>query len=89
MKRCAVKDVDFIYQFYKIWCFYFHKCSEEVAGGEEAVRCVVTGVLLAVGVVYHAVDMDLFAHVHGQDEREPAGAQVRAGLNPANAEKNK
>lgn len=36
------------------------------------------GVLLAVGVVDHAVDVDLFAHVHGQDEREPAGAEVGA-----------
>lgn len=45
---------------------------------------VIVFVLLAVGVVYHAVDVDLFAHVHGEDEREPAGAQVGAGLNPAN-----
>lgn len=37
---------------------------------------------LAVGVIYHAVDMDLFAHVHCEDEREPASAEVRAGLNP-------
>lgn len=42
------------------------------------------GVLLAVGVIYHAVDMDLFAHVHGEDEREPASAEVGAGLDPAN-----
>lgn len=41
------------------------------------------GVLLAVGVIYHAVDMDLFAHVHGEDEGEPAGAEVGAGLDPA------
>lgn len=41
------------------------------------------GVLLAVGVVDHAVDVDLFAHVHGQDEREPAGAEVGARLDPA------
>lgn len=38
--------------------------------------------LLAVRVVDHAVDVDLFAHVHGQDEREPAGAEVRAWLDP-------
>lgn len=44
------------------------------------------GVLLAVGVIYHAVDMDLFAHVHGEDEREPAGAEVGAGLDPANTQ---
>lgn len=40
------------------------------------------GVLLAVRVVDHAVDVDLFAHVHGQDECEPAGAEVGAGLDP-------
>lgn len=44
------------------------------------------GVLLAVGVIYHAVDMDLFAHVHGEDEREPASAEVGAGLDPANTQ---
>lgn len=27
--------------------------------------------------------MDLFAHVHGEDEREPAGAEVGARLDPA------
>lgn len=37
---------------------------------------------LAIGVIYHAVDMDLFAHVHGEDEREPARAEVGAGLDP-------
>lgn len=47
---------------------------------------VMVGVLLAVGVIYHAVDMDLFAHVHGEDEREPAGAEVGAGLDPANTQ---
>lgn len=45
------------------------------------------GVLLAVGVVDHAVDVDLFAHVHGQDEREPAGAEVGARLDPAKKKK--
>jgi len=45
---------------------------------------VIVGVLLAVGVIDHAVDMDLFAHVHGEDKREPAGAEVGAGLDPAN-----
>lgn len=40
-------------------------------------------VLLAVCVIDHAVDSDLLAHVHGQNEREPAGAQVRPRLNPA------
>lgn len=49
---------------------------------------VIVGVLLAVGVIYHAVDMDLFAHVHGEDEREPAGAEVGAGLDPANTQRN-
>ena len=44
---------------------------------------LIVGVLLAVGVIYHAVDMDLFAHVHGEDEREPASAEVGAGLDPA------
>lgn len=48
---------------------------------------VIFGVLLAVGVIYHAVDMDLFAHVHGEDEREPAGAEVGARLDPANTQK--
>lgn len=28
--------------------------------------------------------MDFFAHVHGQDESEPAGAEVGAGLDPGN-----
>lgn len=41
-----------------------------------------SSVLLAVRVVDHAVDVDLFAHVHCQDEREPAGAEVGAGLDP-------
>lgn len=45
---------------------------------------MIVGVLLAVGVIYHAIDMDLFAHVHGEDECEPACAEVGAGLNPAN-----
>lgn len=45
------------------------------------------GILLAVGVIYHAIDMDLFAHVHGEDEREPAGAEVGAGLDPANTQR--
>lgn len=40
-------------------------------------------VLLAVSVIYHAVDVDFFAHVHGEDKREPAGAEVGAGLDPA------
>lgn len=48
---------------------------------------MIVGVLLAVGVIYHAVDMDLFAHVHGKDEREPAGAEVGAGLDPANTQR--
>ena len=48
---------------------------------------MIAGVLLAVGVIYHAVDMDLFAHVHCEDEREPASAEVRAGLNPANTQR--
>ena len=47
------------------------------------------GALLAVGVIYHAVDMDLFAHVHGEDEREPAGAQVGARLDPSNKKTHK
>lgn len=48
---------------------------------------LIVGVLLAVGVIYHAVDMDLFAHVHGEDECEPAGAEVGAGLDPANTQR--
>lgn len=44
---------------------------------------VTVHILLAIGVIYHAVDMDLFAHVHGEDEREPARAEVGAGLDPA------
>lgn len=39
-------------------------------------------VVLAVGVIYHAVDMDLFAHVHSKDECEPAGAEVGTRLDP-------
>lgn len=50
---------------------------ERVAGS------VTVHVLLAIGVIYHAIDMDLFAHVHGEDEREPACAEVGAGLDPA------
>lgn len=45
------------------------------------------GALLAVGVVDHAVDVDLLAHVHGQDECEPAGAEVGARLDPAITQK--
>jgi len=55
-------------------------------GGWRRADCVTVGFLLAVGVIYHAVDMDLFAHVHGQDEREPAGAQIGARLDPANTQ---
>lgn len=40
-------------------------------------------VVHAVGVVYHAVDMDLFTHVHSKEEREPAGAEVGTRLDPA------
>lgn len=47
---------------------------------------MIAGVLLAVCVIYHAVDMDLFAHVHCEDEREPASAEVGAGLDPANTQ---
>lgn len=48
---------------------------------------LIVGVLLAVGVIYHAIDMDLFAHVHGEDEREPASAEVGARLDPADTQK--
>lgn len=57
-------------------------------GGIEAAGWAIPGVLLAVGVIYHAVDMDLFAHVHGEDKCKPACAQVGAWLNPANKKKN-
>lgn len=40
-------------------------------------------VVHAVGVVNHAVDMDLFTHVHRQEQREPAGAEVGTRLDPA------
>lgn len=40
-------------------------------------------VVRAVGVVYHAVDLDLFTHVHRKEEREPAGAEVGTRLDPA------
>ncbi len=40
-------------------------------------------VLLAVRVIDHAVDSDLLAHVHGQNECEPTGAEIRPRLNPA------
>lgn len=50
---------------------------------------VTAGVLLAVRVIYHAVDVDLFAHVHGEDEREPARAEVGARLDPANTQNTK
>lgn len=39
-------------------------------------------VVHAVGVVDHAVDMDLFTHVHSEEEREPAGAEVGTRLDP-------
>lgn len=55
--------------------------------GGEGGGGLIVGVLLAVCVIYHAVDMDLFAHVHGEDEREPAGAEVGARLDPANTQK--
>lgn len=44
------------------------------------------GVLLAVGVIYHAVDMNLFTDVHCEDEREPTGAEVGARLDPVNTQ---
>lgn len=58
-------------------CKVFFTMSDNLlAGGSEE------GVLLAVRVVDHAVDVDLFAHVHGQNECEPAGAEVGAWLDP-------
>lgn len=45
-----------------------------------------TDVILAVGVIYHAVDMNLFAHVHSKDEREPASAEVGTRLDPIKTE---
>lgn len=41
-----------------------------------------TDVVLAVGVIYHAIDVDLFTHVHSKDECEPAGAEVGTRLYP-------
>ena len=51
-------------------------------GGE----ALMAGYLLAVGVIYHAVDMDLFAHVHCEYEGEPARAEVGAGLDPTDTQ---
>lgn len=45
-------------------------------------------VVHAVGVVDHAVDMDLFTHVHSEEEREPAGAEVGTRLDPEKEKKN-
>ncbi len=67
---------------FQSFCTNAHICHPSMDEG--GVEGVIVGVLLAVGVIYHAVDMDLFAHVHGQDEREPASAEVGAGLDPAN-----
>lgn len=42
--------------------------------------------LLAVGVIYHPVDVDTVTGVHGQDKGKPARAEIGAGLDPGGTE---
>lgn len=43
-------------------------------------------ILLAVGVVYHPVDVDTVTGVHGQDKGKPARAEIGARLDPGGTE---
>lgn len=42
--------------------------------------------LLAVGVIYHPVDVDTVTGIHGQDKGKPACAEIGAGLDPGGTE---
>ena len=42
--------------------------------------------LLAIGVIYHPVDVDTVTGVHGQDKGKPARAEIGAGLDPGGTE---
>lgn len=37
-------------------------------------------ILLAVGVIYHPVDVNAIAGIHGQNEGKPPRAEIRARL---------
>lgn len=37
-------------------------------------------ILLAVGVIYHPVDVDAVTGIHGQNEGKPPSAEIRARL---------
>lgn len=37
-------------------------------------------ILLAVGVIYHSVDVNAITGVHGQNEGKPSRAEIRARL---------
>lgn len=78
----AAVNVNLVFKVFVGTCAFFIPVWGGGGGGG-----LIVGVLLAVCVIYHAVDMDLFAHVHGEDEREPAGAEVGARLDPANTQK--
>lgn len=44
-------------------------------------------ILLAVGIIYHPVDVNAIAGIHGQNEREPPSAEVRARLDSVREQK--
>lgn len=37
-------------------------------------------ILLAIGVIYHPVDVNAVTGIHGQNEGKPPGAEIRARL---------
>lgn len=44
-------------------------------------------ILLAVGVIYHPVDVDAITGIHGQKEGKPPRAEVRARLDSVGEQK--
>lgn len=46
-------------------------------------------ILLAVGVIYHPVDVDTVTGIHGQDEGKPPGAEIGARLDSGGRETGK
>lgn len=73
-EHCACISSDVLFHFEIRWSFFKAHC--------QVIDCM--SVLLAVCVIDHDVDMDLLAHVHGQNECEPTGAEIWPRLNPAN-----
>lgn len=43
-------------------------------------------ILLAVGVIYHPIDVNAVAGIHGQNEGKPPRAEIRARLDSVGGE---